>query len=401
MYPGKIGDFLAFQKERREHDWRVNQSVITKQKQLQKFINKNRAGANTASQARSKQKQLDRLTTTEIESNEATAHIRAPVVLSRQGTVLRCNELSIGYPDHLVASAINIEIEHGERAAIVGDNGEGKTTLLRSLVGSLDLLGGEVKWGHASVIGTYAQHVYSTLPEHRTVLEHLEYQANPGTTTQDILALAGALLFRDSHVHKKIKVLSGGERARLCMAGLLLGNYNILVMDEPGNHLDVETVDALANALIQYKGTVLFTSHDRYFMKRIATNIIEVRDGCARNYMGNYEAYLYSINQEIEAGERQAAASGKMSGPSAQVPKGKSSKTGNRNLHKEHRKRQKEIRNLERKIAQLDDDKKILNRHLLETTDPDEALKLHSKFTEVSDQLGAAEDRWLQLTEES
>lgn len=405
MYPGKIGEFLKFQQERREHDMRVNQSVITKQKQLEKFIAKNRAGANTASQARSKQKQLDRLKTTEIEMDEATAYIRAPVVSPRHGTVLRCTDLKIGYPDHEVASDINLEIEHGERVAIVGDNGQGKTTLLRSMVSSLDLLGGELKWGHASVIGTYAQHVYTALPENRTVLEHLEYQAIPGTTTQDILAVAGALLFRDAAVKKKISVLSGGERARVCMAGLLLGDYNILVLDEPGNHLDVETVEALANAFLKYKGTVVFTSHDRHFMSRVATNIIEVSDGCARNYHGNYEAYLYSISQEIGTGDRSSGSSKKLPGLATREGKGKGGKksksSADRELQKQHRKRQKEIKNLERKIAELDQDKKELNQQLMDTTDPDEALKLHGRFTEVSDQLSFAEDRWLELTEES
>ena len=398
MYPGKIGEFLMYQQERREHALRVNESVITKQKQLQRFIAKNRAGANTASQARSKQKQLDRLQTTEIETDEATARIRAPVVARRQGTVLRCHNLAIGYPDHEVAANIQLELEHGQRAAIVGDNGEGKTTLLRSLVGSLDLLGGEVKWRHASNIGTYAQHVYTALPEKRTVLEHLEYQAIPGTTTQDILGVAGALLFRDSHVKKKISVLSGGERARLSMAGLLLGDYNVLVLDEPGNHLDVETVEILADALLKYQGTVLFTSHDRHFMSRVATNIVEVRDGCAKHYLGNYDAYLYSISQETDAGERPTAPSKQRGAPSERIPQGKS--TGNRDLQKEHRKRQKEIRKLEEKIAKLDEQKKALNQQLVETTDADEALSLHASFTDVSDQLSSAEERWLELTDE-
>ena len=165
----------------------------------------------------------------------------------------------IGYPDHEVAKDIDLEIEHGQRCAIVGDNGQGKTTLLRSIVGSLETKGGEIKWGHATEIGTYAQHVYSSLPQDQTVLEYLEYQATKGLTNQQILQVAGSLLFRDQHLKKKISVLSGGERARLCMAGLLLGTYNVLVMDEPGNHLDVETVEALAEALLAYRGTVIFT----------------------------------------------------------------------------------------------------------------------------------------------
>ena len=158
------------------------------------------------------------------------------------------------------------------------------------------------RWGHNIKIGTYAQHVYTSLDPTDTVLEYLEYQAMSGTTDQQVLAVAGSLLFRDDHVHKKVKVLSGGERARLCMAGLLLGDYNVLVLDEPGNHLDVETVEALAEALLIYKGTVIFKSHDRHFMGRVATTVIEVRDGTARDYMNNYDAYLLSINQEIEQG---------------------------------------------------------------------------------------------------
>ena len=392
LYPGKIEEFIQYQAERVEHDLKVNQSIMTKQKQLKRFIDKNRAGANTASQARSKQKQLDRLQTTEIAGMERTACIRAPRVNPRQGTVLRTADLTIGYPDHEVANNIHLEIEHGQRAAIVGDNGQGKTTLLRSLVGSLDLLGGDVKWGHASDIGTYAQHVYSTLPEKKTVLEYLEYQAIPGTTTQDILALAGALLFRDSHVQKKIKVLSGGERARLCLAGLLLGDHNILVLDEPGNHLDVETVEALAGAFLDYKGTILFTSHDRHFMSRVATNIIEVRDGNARNYMGNYDAYLYSINQEIADGERvhQSAARRQPEPPDAPAE---------RPTQKMNRKQQKEIKRLEQKITALEADKKSLNQQLLDTTDTSEALKLHARFTEISQELQQNEERWLKLTE--
>lgn len=396
LYPGKIDEFLEFQAERREHDRRVNRAVIAKQKQLQRFIDKNRAGANTASQARSKQKQLDRLETIDIEADAPTAHIRAPIVSPRQGTVLRCTDVEIGYGEHVVANDIQLEVEHGERAAIVGDNGQGKTTLLRTLVGSLKTLGGRIKWGHASQIGTYAQHVYSHLPEDRTVLEHLEYQATAGTTTQDILALAGALLFRDSHVRKKIKVLSGGERARLCMAGLLLGDYNILVLDEPGNHLDVETVEALAEALLAYEGTVLFTSHDRHFVQRVASSVIEVKDGSARLYSGDYESYVYSINQSVEEGERERAAE-KSASP---VQRSGSPEKKGKPSQKEHRKRQKELRNLEQKIAKLDEEKKEINTLLLTTTDAGEALDLHNKLTEITAELSDAEERWLEVTEE-
>lgn len=396
MYPGKIEEFLVYQAERREHEERVNAAVQAKQKHLQKFIDKNRARASTAAQARSKGKQLERLQTIEIADNLPTASIRAPIVSPRQGAAVRLIEASIGYPDKIVATDINIEIEHGQRAAIVGDNGQGKTTLLRTLVGSLDSRGGAVKWGHHCDVGVYAQHVYGSLDENQTVLDYLEYKATPGTTNQMILAVAGSLLFRDAHVRKKVKVLSGGERARLCMAGLLLGPYNILVLDEPGNHLDVETVESLSDALLEYRGTVIFTSHDRHFMSRLATNIIEVRDGTAKNYDGDYEAYLYYINKEIDDGERSRTPS-RSEGKKKKQPGGKNDAAGAVAPPMDPRKIQKELKNLERTIRNLDADRTKLNGELMTATDPEEALKLHNDVKALEMELGVAEERWLEL----
>lgn len=399
MFNGKIDAFMEYREERREHDRRVNATVVSKQKQLQRFIEKNRANASTASQAKSKAKQLERLQTTEIELDEPTVRIRAPRVQPRQATALRCTDMAIGYPNHRVADGINLEIEHGERAAIVGDNGQGKTTLLRSLVSSLPPLAGTLKWGHGCSIGTYAQHVYSSLDERQTVLEALEYHCDRETTRQEVLAMAGALLFRDDHVNKKVKVLSGGERARLCMAALLLGTDNILVLDEPGNHLDVETVESLAEALVEYKGTVIFTSHDRHFMRRVATSVIEVRDGTVRNFFGDYETYLQAVEQEVDEGEQQRnAASGK---PATTPPHKTDGKTGGvadyRASQQDQRRSEKELKNLEKKIAKLDSQKRDLEQSLLTETDPAKAVKLHEELTGVSAELASAEERWLEL----
>ncbi len=393
MYPGKIDDFLEYREERREHDRRVNATVQAKQKQLQQFIERNRANASTASQAKSKAKQLAKLQTVEVEVDEPTVHIRPPQVSPRQGTAFRCEGLAIGYPGgHRVADEIRLEIEHRQRVAIVGDNGQGKTTLLRTLVHSLQPLEGQMRWGHGIEIGTYAQHVYTSLDERHTVLEHLEYVSNADTTRQELLAMAGALLFREEHTNKKVKVLSGGERARLCMAGLLLGNANVLVLDEPGNHLDVETVEALASALDRYEGTVIFTSHDRHFVRRVATHVIEVRDGSAKTYIGNYDSYLQSVESEVDEGERQRSGDA-ASKPAASGPPQADHRTDQR----EERRRQKEIKNLEKKIAKLDDDKREINGKLLNETDPDEAVRLHDRLTELADELAEIENRWMEL----
>jgi len=341
---------------------------------------------------------LERLQTTEIAVDEPTVFIQAPKVSPRSGTVVRCDDLSIGYPDHLVAEGIQFELEHGERAAIVGDNGQGKTTLLRTLVHSLNPIGGTMKWGYGVDVGTYAQHVYTSLDERLTVLEHLEYVSDSKTTRQDVLAMAGALLFRDEHIQKKVKVLSGGERARLCMAGLLLGTANVLVLDEPGNHLDVETVEALAEALKQYQGTVIFTSHDRHFMGQVATSVVEVRDGRVRNYFGDYASYLQSVESEIDSGERERNLSAGKKQPS-EAPKTGSS-TDYRQARRDQRKTEKEIKNLEKKIAKLDEDKRDLKEQMMSENDPVQALKLHEMIEELITQLDECEGRWLELNEE-
>lgn len=398
MYPGPIEDYLSHREERREQDERNNAALLAKQKQLERFIEKNRANANTASQARSKSKQLERLQsqTVEIVADEAVAHIRCPRIDEpRQGPAVRCENVSIGYPQQTVATDVNIEIEHGERAAIVGDNGQGKTTLLRTLVSSLDPIEGRVKWGFGCEIGVYAQHVYTSLPPEKTVLEYLDYVAKPGTTSQELLQAAGSMLFRGGHTKKKISVLSGGERARLCMAGLLLGTYNILVLDEPGNHLDVETVESLMDALLDYRGTVIFTSHDRHFMQRLATSVIEVRDRRVRNYGGSYEQYLYSVNREIEEGERERNSKNRASPPPLHTTAAKPQMDW-----KEERKLQKEISKLEKAIARLDAQKKQLNEKLTHTPDPEAALQVHNELTSVQAELTDAEERWLELQEE-
>jgi len=390
LHPGPVDEYLVHQRERRLTIERTNAAVLTRKRELEDFIARNRARASTASRAKSKAKELEKLELEEVAVDAPTAAIRCPTIAGRKGAAVRCRDLAIGYPDHAVARDIALEIGHGSRAAIVGDNGQGKTTFLRTLVGSLEPLAGDVKWGHGCEIGTYAQHVYTSLDERLTVLDHLERAAAAGTKQQRIIDLAAAMLFRQAALSKPVRVLSGGERARLCLAGLLLGTANVLVLDEPGNHLDVETVEALANALTDYEGTVIFTSHDRSFMRTVATTVIEVRDGRVVDHLGDYDTYVAKVTGEIDAAE---AAAGRDRPPAA--PRGRAARPAGR----DDRALRKELANLEKLVARLDAEKREGHAALLVATDPAEALRLHAAVTDVEARLAAAEERWLELQE--
>ena len=395
MYSGKIDAFLENQQERRERDERTNATVLAKRRHLEEFIAKNRARASTATRARSKSRQLEKLETIAIAGDEPSAVIRAPIVEPRKGPALRCQELAIGYSEREVARGIDLEIDHGSRAAVVGDNGQGKTTLLRTLVDSIKPLGGEVRWGYGCQVGVYAQHVYTSLPERQTVMEYLESRPSPARRRSRFSTRRRPCCFAATTLRNRSRC-SPAASARLCLAGLLLAQDNVLVLDEPGNHLDVDTVEALAEALLAYQGTIIFTSHDRHFMKRVATAIVEVRDGRVVNYRGNYEAYLYSVNKEIEEGERERES--RMSKPpaAAKVAKNSQSSQPQRN----DRAARKELANLERTIARLDEQKRQSNDQLMQSCDPEAALRLHNEVTALSEQIAEAEERWCQLQEE-
>jgi ATP-binding cassette subfamily F protein 3 len=222
------------------------------------------------------------------------------------------------------------------------------------------------------------------------VLGYLERVSALGTKTQRILDLAGAMLFRGQATEKKIRVLSGGERARLCLAGLLLGDFNVLVLDEPGNHLDVETVEALAAALQDYAGTVIFTSHDRSFVEAVASSVIEVAAGRVVQYPGSYRQYVERMNAEIDAAE--------VSRPAARASGGPAPKRRQTDANTDRRLR-KELAAVEKTVARLDGEKRQFNEQLLAVTNAEDAVKLHAELTAITDQLAAAEDRWLELQE--
>ncbi len=300
LYPGNVEEYLRQKREESETVERFNKNVESRRKELQTFVTRFGAKASKAAQARSKQKQLDRLTTMDIDEPMRTIRLRIPPGERKTGPALKTRDLSIGYPGKQIASGIEIDVKRGDRIAVLGDNGQGKSTFLRTIGGDLTPLAGEFKWGFEIKIAYYAQHVYEALSGNETVLSALEARAVKGVTRQHVLDLAGSFLFQGDEVKKSVSVLSGGERSRLLLAGMLLSRPDVLLLDEPTNHLDFETVEALGHALKDYPGTMLFVSHDRTFVNLVATSIVEVGGGTVRAYPGTYPEYVYRLEMEAE-----------------------------------------------------------------------------------------------------
>jgi ATP-binding cassette subfamily F protein 3 len=225
----------------------------------------------------------------------ASARIVIPTPHITAGTAVRVERASIGYGDHVLASDISFEIKRGEKVVIAGENGRGKTTLLKALAGKHDPLSGKVKWWHHAKIGYYDQKTDATLIPHETVLAYLTRLAPADASGERLLMMAGNFLFRNDDLEKTTSVLSGGERARLCLAGILLHEYNVLILDEPTNHLDVETAENLAEALREYGGTVIIVSHARTFVNALVDRTLELREGSLKEFPGSYEAYVQDL----------------------------------------------------------------------------------------------------------
>jgi len=400
LYPGDVEGYLAYKAEQRAQAEAFNANVEIRRKQLQTFVDKNKAKASKATQAASKAKMLDRLETVKVDGDLAAVTITINSVETRQGAAVRIMDLAIGYPEKTIANGITFEIDRGRHVAVVGDNGQGKTTFLSTIAGNLSPKAGEMRWGHGIVVGTYAQHVFTAMDPSVTVQRYLERAAasagGPMTPTQRILDMAGSFLFRGSDVEKKIAVLSGGERARLCLAGLLLSRCTVMLLDEPTNHLDFETVEALADALKTYDGTIFFTSHDRTFVSRVATDIVEVNNGKVELYGDDYAGYVYRIERETREGT-----DGPNAAPSsaASTPKKVVSASDRKAQHEHLRTLRNQLKQVEKKVALLDAEKKKISATLEadpNTYQPDIITRLES----VTVELDAQEGRWLELNDE-
>jgi len=267
---------------------------------LESFINRFRAQATKAKQVQSRIKELEKIERIEIPPDEKTIHFRFPQPKPSGRIVAEFKNVSKSYGTKTVFSGANFNIERGDRIALVGINGAGKSTLIKLLSGEEPVTAGEYTLGHNAEPDYFAQDQYKVLDPESSILYDLGTVASRASNTE-LRSVLGCFLFSDDDVFKKIGVLSGGERNRYALARMLMNPSNFLLLDEPTNHLDMRAKDVLLRSIEEFQGTVVFVSHDRYFIDKLATRVFEVADGAVTLYNGNYEEYLYRKSGAAEA----------------------------------------------------------------------------------------------------
>lgn len=315
------GDLDSYKKQRDEERVLLEnraRNVAQERERLERFVTRFKAKASKASQAQSKLRQLEKLETVEILGDRAVMSFRFPDVQRSGKIALEVEGLTKSYGEHEVLTGVDLLAKRGQRIALLGVNGAGKTTLLRILAGEIEATGGSYEFGHNTKVGYYAQHHAESLNRKLTVYDSVARMAGD-VTNQRIRAVLGAMLFGDREIDKSVGVLSGGERARVALAQLLIDPGNVLLMDEPTNHLDLESSERLAEALEGYEGTLLFVSHNRYFIRKLAKQIWFVEDGKVVVYPGSLDDYLARCRLQ---GEDPAAAAVVGGGGAARVAPG-------------------------------------------------------------------------------
>jgi len=292
FYTGNYEKYLAQREQRKTQLESAYRNQREKIEQLEAFINRFRYQATKAKQVQSRIKELERMERIEIPPEEKTIHFHFPQPKASGRIVAEFKAVAKSYGENEVFRGVNFMVERGDRIALVGLNGAGKSTLIRMLAGSEPLTAGEYVVGHNAQPDYFAQDQYKELDPQRRMLDDLEEVA-PGSTTTELRNLLGCFLFSDDDVFKPLGVLSGGERNRYALARMLLHPSNFLLLDEPTNHLDLRAKDVLLNALQEFHGTVVFVSHDRYFIDKLATRVLEVGEGRVEVFPGNYEDYLW------------------------------------------------------------------------------------------------------------
>jgi ATP-binding cassette, subfamily F, member 3 len=398
FYPGNYEKYLELKTERREQLEAAYRNQRERIEQLESFINRFRYQATKAKQVQSRIKELDKIERIEIPPDEKTIHFTFPQPKPSGRIVAEFSNVSKSYGAKEVFSRANFLIERGDRVALVGINGAGKSTLIKLLAGTEPLTSGEYKLGHNVEPDYFAQDQYKELDPDSRMLDDLTTVAGHSTQTE-LRNLLGCFLFSEDDVFKRIGVLSGGERNRYALAKLLLRPSNFLLLDEPTNHLDMRAKDVLLDALEKFTGTVVFVSHDRYFIDKLATRVFEIGEGEVRIFPGNYEDYLWrKEGGQIDLTLPSAPTLADVPGLNGGAPKPQPQSQKRLNPMK-LQKLQDRARELENSIAAIEQDVAALEASLSDFRSADDSARTAALIDQRRTELQSAMKEWEDVSE--
>ena len=361
---------------------------------LEDFVNRNLVRASTTKRAQSRRKQLEKMERLDKpEASKKSANMTFQSEKTSGNVVLTVENAAIGYDGEILSEPINLDLRKMNAVAIVGPNGIGKSTFIKSIVDQIPFIKGEKRFGANVEVGYYDQ-TQSKLTASNTVLDELwnDFKLTPEVEIRNRL---GAFLFSGDDVKKSVGMLSGGEKARLLLAKLSMENNNFLILDEPTNHLDIDSKEVLENALIDFDGTLLFVSHDRYFINRVATHVLELSENGSTLYLGDYDYYVEK-KAEVEMTQAEEASTSNQAKESSPVNDYQAQKES----QKEVRKLMRQIENLEAEIEELESQSQAISEQMLETNDADKLMELQAELDKISHRQEEAMLEWEELSEQ-
>ena len=399
-YKCSYSQYVEQRLERIEHQQAAYENQQQQIAQIERFIERFRYKATKARQVQSRLKMLEKMDRVEVDEYDTSSiAFKFPPAPHSGRMVVEAKQLSLGYDTQNVLNKIDFHLERGERVAFVGRNGEGKSTMVKAIVGELAPQGGELNLGYQVVIGYYAQNQAKLLDPEKTVFETIDDVA-VGDIRPKIRTILGSFLFDTEATEKKVKVLSGGEKARLALAKLLLSPFNLLILDEPTNHLDMPSKDVLKNALLQYEGSLILVSHDRDFLEGLSTKTYEFKDKQLKGYTGDVydflaERKLQSLN---ELQKKQATAAVGEKAPSSNkenYERRKEQEAADRKKKNKLRKIEDEVETLQQKVAEIEAKLAQPDKYAAEMS----SGELYKQYEDAKQQLEEKEMEWLELSE--
>ena len=361
---------------------------------LEDFVNRNLVRASTTKRAQSRRKQLEKMERLDKpEAGKKSANMTFQSEKTSGNVVLTVENAAIGYDGEILSEPINLDLCKMNAVAIVGPNGIGKSTFIKSIVDQIPFIKGEKRFGANVEVGYYDQ-TQSKLTPSNTVLDELwnDFKLTPEVEIRNRL---GAFLFTGDDVKKSVGMLSGGEKARLLLAKLSMENNNFLILDEPTNHLDIDSKEVLENALIDFDGTLLFVSHDRYFINRVATHVLELSENGSTLYLGDYDYYV-DKKAEMEVSQTEETSTSNQVKEASSVNDYQAQKES----QKEARKLMRQIESLEAEIEELETQSQAISEQMLEINDAEKLMELQAKLDKISRREEEAMLEWEELSEQ-